>query len=130
MAQTVQPQQVYDVKSQYDRVVTYLIPGEKLAGVLDCKGGGSVFVGITDRRLIFYDQGILMKKKSMVSIPYNQVIGVASADEGMIFTSSELVLITAAGKYSFEFRGSDKAHWAYSYIMTQILTQANPQLPG
>lgn len=120
----------HDNKSQLDRIKAYLITGEKLAAVLDCKGGGTGFVGLTDRRLIFYDQGVLFKKKSMVSIPYNQIIGVASADEGMIFTSSEITLITAAGKFTFEFRGSDKAHKAYSYIMNQILTQANPQLTG
>jgi hypothetical protein len=38
--------------------------------------------------------------------------------------------ITAAGKYEFEFRGADKAHNAYSYIMGQILSQAHPQLAG
>ena len=66
----------------------------------------------------------------MVSIPYNQVIGISSADEGMIFHSSEITLITGAGRFSFEFRGADKAHKAYSYIMNQLLTQAQPQLPG
>jgi len=88
------------------------------------------FVGITDRRVIFYDQGFVIKKKSMVSIPYNQIIGVASADEGLIFQTSEITLITAAGKFTFEFRGSDKAHNAYTYILQQILTQAHPQLSG
>jgi len=87
-------------------------------------------VGITDRRVIFYDQGILMKKKTMVSIPYHQVIAVASADEGMILKVSELVLITAAGKFSFEFNNAEKANWTYRYILNQILNQANPQLAG
>jgi len=121
---------VYDVKNQYDRIVPYLIKGEDLKVVYDCKGAGTGFVGVTDRRVIFYDQGVLSKKKSMVSIPYHQIIAVASADEGMIFQSSEITLITAAGKFSFEFRGAEKAHWVYSYINTQILTQAHPQLPG
>ena len=120
----------FENKSQLERIQQYLITGETLAAVLDCKGGGTGFVGLTDRRLIFYDQGIISKKKSMVSIPYNQIIGVSSADEGMIFQSSEITLITAAGKFSFEFRGADKAHKAYRYIMSQILNQANPQLAG
>lgn len=120
----------FENKSQLERIQQYLITGEALAAVLDCKGGGTGFVGLTDRRLIFYDQGIISKKKSMVSIPYNQIIGVSSADEGMIFQSSEITLITAAGKFSFEFRGADKAHKAYRYIMSQILNQANPQLAG
>lgn len=124
------PEPIYDNRGQLDRIVAYLIPSEQLYAVFDCKGGGTGFVGITDRRVIFYDQGVLFKKKSMVSIPYNQVVGVGSADEGMIFTKSEISLITGAGTFSFEFRGADKAHAAYRYILTQILTQANPQLAG
>ncbi len=123
-------QPIYDKKDQYDRIAAYLIQGETLPAVFDCKGGGTGFVGITDRRLIFYDQAFFTKKKSMVSIPYNQIVGVASADEGVIFTSSEVTVLTAAGNYTFQFRGADKAHWAYRYIMSQILSQAHPQLPG
>jgi hypothetical protein len=99
--------------------------------VYDCKGAGTGFVGITDQRLIFYDQGVLLKKKAMVSIPYNRVIGIASADSGgLIFKSTELTILTAAGPFHFEFRGDDKAHWTYQFVMTQILHFAHPQLPG
>jgi hypothetical protein len=121
---------IFDNKNQLDRISAYLIKDEVLFAVFDCKGGGTGFVGITDRRIIFYDQGILLKKKAMISIPYNQIIGVASADEGVIFKTSEITLITAAGKFEFEFRGSDKAHQAYQYITHQILSQAHPQLAG
>jgi hypothetical protein len=121
----------YDNKSQYERIKAYGIPGEKLFAVYDCKGGGTGFVGITDQRVIFYDQGVLFKKKTMVSIPYNRVVGIASRDEGgVIFKTSEITLITAAGSFSFEFRGADKAHKAYQYMMNQILNQPHPQLPG
>ena len=130
----IQPQPAikvrYDNESQYKRIAAYVIPGETLHAVFDCKGGGTGFVGITDQRLIFYDQGILLKKKTMVSIPYHQVIGVASADEGVIFQTSDITVMTAAGQFHFEFRGADKAHWAYAFIMNQILNQAHPQLPG
>ncbi len=125
-----QNQPAFDIKSQLERIIPYIIPGETLRAVYDCKGAGTGFVGITDQRLIFYDQGVLVKKKTMVSIPYHQVIGVATADEGILFKSGEIILITAAGKFSFEFRGPDKANWSYRYIMHQILTQAHPQLPG
>jgi hypothetical protein len=122
---------IFDNKSQYDRIAAYVIPGENIYAVFDCKGGGTGFVGITDRRVIFYDQtGVVSKKKAMISIPYNQIIGVSSEDEGTIFKTSEVTLITAAGKFSFEFRGGDKAHSAYTYIMSQILGQAHPQLKG
>ena len=130
-----QPQQaqlkpVYDQQTQYNRIAQYIIPGETLQAVYDCKGAGTGFVGITDQRVIFYDQGVFIKHKTMISIPYHQIIGIAAADEGVIFKTSEIVLITAAGRFSFEFRGADKAHWAYSYIMNQILNQKNPQQRG
>lgn len=120
----------YDNPSQLARIQAYVIPGETLMAVFDCKGSGTGFVGITDRRLIFYDQAFVTGKKAMVSIPYNQVVGVASADEGVIFQTSEITLLTSAGKYTFVFRGADKAHWAYSYIIAQLINQADPQLPG
>jgi|DewCreStandDraft_4_1066084.scaffolds.fasta_scaffold20630_2 hypothetical protein len=120
----------YDNKAQFDRIRGYVIPGETIFAVYDCKGGGTGFVGITDRRVIFYDQAFLTKKKSMVSIPYNQIIGIASVDEGMIFQTSEITLLTAAGNYTFQFRGADKAHNAYTFIMNQLLGQAHPQLKG
>jgi len=91
---------------------------------------GTGFVRFTDQRVIFCDQGVLVKKKTMVSIPYHQVIGVPSANEGVIFQTSGIVVITAAGRFSFEFRGADKAHWAYSFIMNQILNQVYPQRRG
>jgi hypothetical protein len=117
----------YDIKAQLDRIKAYLIPDETLYAVFDCKGGGTGFVGITDQRIIFYDQVFLATRKAMVSIPYNRVIGVASEDEGVIFKTSTITLITSAGNYTFEFRGADKAHWAYSFIMNQILNQEAPQ---
>lgn len=120
----------FDRKDQLNRILPYLVQGERLFAVYDCKGGGTGFVGITDRRIIFYDQAFVTRKKSMVSIPFNQIIGVASADEGVVFQTSELTLLTAAGNYTFQFRGADKAHSAYRYIMEQLLTQPHPQLPG
>lgn len=124
------PDVQFDKQDQLTRIQAYIIPGETLKAVFDCKGSGTGFVGITDQRVIFYDQGILTKKKTMVSIPYHQVIGVASADEGLVFKTSEITLITAAGKFDFEFRGAEKAHWCYTFIMNQILNQASPQLRG
>jgi hypothetical protein len=120
----------FDNKSQLERVQSYLIKNETLYAVFDCKGAGTGFVGITDQRVIFYDQGTLSKHKAMISIPFHQVIGVSAVDEGVIFRTSEVTLITAAGKFSFDFRGADKALWAYRFIMNQILNQANPQLRG
>jgi hypothetical protein len=117
----------FDKKDQLERINAYLLKNETLFAVYDCRGAGTGFVGITDRRVIFYDQGVFSKKKSMISIPFHQVIGVASADEGILFKSSEITLITAAGKFSFEFTGSEKAHWVYSHILGQILNREKSQ---
>ena len=119
-----------DKADQVKRVQEYVITGEQLIAVYDCKGAGTGFVGITDQRIIFYDQAAFRKKKSMISIPYNRIVGISSTDEGTIFKTSEIVLMTAAGNFTFEFRGADKAHWTYRYITNQILNQANPQLQG
>lgn len=129
-AQPVKVQPVFDKQDQLARIQAYVIQGETLHAVYDLKGGGTGFVGVTDQRIIFYDQGILTKKKAMVSIPFHQIIAVASADEGVVFKTSEISLITAAGRFDFEFRGADKAHWVYHFVMHQILNQAHPQLRG
>jgi hypothetical protein len=123
---------VFDNRFQYERIAAYILPGETLYAVYDCKGAGTGFVGITDQRVIFFDQEVISvgKHKAMVSIPYNQVIGVAASDDGVIFRTSEIVLITAAGRFKFEFRGADKALWTYRFIMSQILNQTNPQRRG
>jgi hypothetical protein len=117
---------VYDDEAQYRRIVAYLMPGETLYAVYDCKGIGTGFVGITDRRVVFYDQGMLAKKRAMISIPYQHIAAVAVADEGMIFQSGEIILLTAFGRFAFEFRGPDKADWVYRFILGQILAPTYP----
>jgi hypothetical protein len=120
----------FDKPDQLERIKAYVLKDEVLYAVYDCKGAGTGFVGVTDRRIIFYDQGMFLNKsKKMISIPYNRIIGVASADEGVIFKSSEITLLTAAGNFSFEFRGTDKAVWVYGHILRQILASATPQTP-
>lgn len=113
----------FDKQDQLDRIKQYLLQSELLYAVYDCKGAGTGFVGVTDQRIIFYDQGILNKKKSMVSIPYHRIVGVASADDGVFFRTSEITLLTSAGNFSFEFRGAEKAHWVYSHVIKKILPE-------
>jgi hypothetical protein len=123
--QPIVNQCVFDSKAQYDRIVPYVISGETLKAVYDCKGAGTRFVGVTDQRLIFYDEGILIKKKSMVSIPYHRVVGIACADDGIMVQSTEITLLTVAGRFTFEFGSIDKAQWCYRYVMNQILNQVH-----
>ena len=120
----------YDKEDQYMRVLAYLVPGETLYAVYDCKGAGTGFIGVTDQRVLFYDQGTLIKNRSMVSIPYNQIVVIATADEGVVFQSCQLNIMTAAGKFEFQFTSPEKTRWVYQFINCQILNQPNPQLKG
>lgn len=112
----------HDNKGQLDRIQGMVLEGEKLYAVFDLKGGGTGFVGITDLRLIFMDQGFIRKKKSLVSLPYSQITVVASEDSGgILFSTSNLVVVAGAREFEFEFRSSDKAHRAYELIMRNLL---------
>jgi hypothetical protein len=102
-----------DNKDQLAKVQQYVIPGETLLAVLDMKGGGTGFLGITDRRIIFYDKAFMQRRKAMVTVPYSKISKVASEDEeGMFargfFGSSRLIISAGQDVYEFEFRGADK----------------------
>lgn len=98
-----------------------------LEAVLDMKGGGTGFLGITTRRIIVYDKSFLRKMKAIVSIPYSRVQTVAAGDEsGLLsgrgfFSSSKLMVTTSHGEHEFEFRGAGKAHLAHQLILGHIL---------
>lgn len=112
----------FDNKGQLDRIQSGLVENETLYAVYDMKGGGTGFMGLTDRRVVLQDEGVLRKRRSLVSIPYGQIAMVASADEGgMMHKSSNLTIITSAGKeFDMEFRSSDKAERAYRYIIMHL----------
>jgi hypothetical protein len=118
---------VYDKKEQLEKIWDWILPGETLYVVYDCKGVGTGFLAITDRRLIFYDKQFMRKKKAMVSVPYGQIAAVSSEDEGGLltgrgfFSSSKIGIHTTGNAYyDFEFRGADKAHNAYCLIVPHL----------
>jgi len=113
----------FDNAGQLKRIEAQLIPGETLYAVYDCKGGSTGFVGITDRRLSFYDQAFLRKKKAMVSVPHSKIAALASEDTGGVLLGSSRLIISTTGaqEYEFSFRSNEKAHRAYTLIMTQML---------
>jgi hypothetical protein len=117
-----QPQIEYDNKGQLDRIATMVSSPEILYAVFDLKGAGSGFVGITDRRLIFMDQGVIRKKKMIVSLPYSKITAIASEDSGgFIFGTSALLVIAGNREFDFDFRSNEKAHRAYQLIMWNLL---------
>ncbi len=124
MTQAQQP--VVDKKEQLEKIEAYAIPGETILAVFDLKGAGTGFLGLTDRRLIFYDKGFLQRYKAMVTIPYSKITVLASQDEegiltrGRLFGSSKLAISAGHDQYEFEFRGAEKAHLAYQVIAQHL----------
>lgn len=118
---------LFDRDDQLEKIGSALLDGETLEAVFDMKGGGTGFIGITDKRIIVYDKAFLRKVKAVVSIPYSRIISVASKDESGLFTgrgffsSSEVILQTSHGEMEFEFRGAEKAHIAHDLILGHML---------
>jgi hypothetical protein len=111
----------YDNKSQLERIQGGLIPGETLYAVYDMKGGGTGFIGITDRRLIIQDEGKVRKRRSLISLPYSRITMISSADEGgMLRKTSELTVFAGSQEFEFEFRSGDKAERAYTFIVQHM----------
>jgi len=118
---------IFDKKEQLEKIQAWLILGETLYAVYDCKGAGTGFIGITDRRIIFYDKQFMRKIKAMVTVPHSQIAAVSSEDKsGLLtgrgfFASSKIGIHTTGNAYyEFEFRGADKAHEAYTFIMPHL----------
>lgn len=117
----------FDRKEQLQKIEAGLLPGESVEGVFDMKGGGTGFLGVTNKRVIIYDKVFLRKMKALVSIPYSRITTIAAEDESGLFTgrgffaSSKVVLTTSHGEFEFEFRGADKAHFAHELILSHML---------
>lgn len=118
---------IFDKRDQYERLKAALLPGEQIEAVLDLKNVGTGFVGITDKRIVFYDPVFLRKLKAIVSVPYSRIHVIATQDEaGLLtgrgfFASSKLMIATSHGEYEFEFRGADKAHLAHNLILGHMV---------
>ena len=117
----------YDRKEQLQKIESGLLPDEVVEGVFDMKGGGTGFIGITNKRVIVYDKAFLRKMKAIVSIPYSRITSIAAEDESGLFTgrgffaSSKVVLATSHGDFEFDFRGADKAHYAHNLILSHMV---------
>lgn len=119
---------IVDKKDQLEKIEGVCLPNEIIRAVFDLKGAGTGFLGLTDKRMIFYDKAFMKKKKAIVSIPYSRIASVASEDnKGFIIRSGFLVSDTLTidpiglEPRTFEFRGGDKAHAAHDIIMQYLL---------
>ena len=117
-----------DKKEQLEKIESICLPDEVIEAVFDMKGAGTGFLGITNKRIIYYDKAFLKSKKALVSIPYDRIASVASEDhKGFLiqkgFFVSDTLTISPIGleEKTFEFRGGDKAHTAHNIIMSHLL---------
>ncbi len=122
------PDLIVDKQEQLEKIEGVCLPSETILAVFDLKGRGTGFLGITDKRLIYYDKEYLRNKKAMVSLPHHQISSVASEDGSGLFIKkgffvSDVLIITPVGgePKTFEFRGGEKAHIAHNMIMKYVL---------
>jgi hypothetical protein len=122
------PGMTVDKREQLEKVEGMCLPDEVIRAVFDLKGGGSGFIGLTDKRIIYYDKAFLKKKKALVSIPYSRIACVASEDHGGFliksgFFVSDTLTVEPIGlePRTFVFRGGEKAHLAHNIIMEYLL---------
>ncbi len=119
---------IVDKKNQLEKIADICLPDEVIRAVFDLKGRGTGFLGVTNKRIIFYDKEFLKGQKAMVSIPYSRIAAVGSEDnKGFLvkrgFFVSDKLIINPLGLPAkiFEFRGGDKAHRAHNLIMEYLL---------
>lgn len=115
----------YDKREQWDRIVTMLVPNEVLYSVYDLKGGGTGFVGVSDRRLLFMDESFVRKSKAIVSLPYSKLTAIGVEDSGRTLnpfsSASKLNVVAGSREWEFEFRSTERAKDAYMLIMSNLL---------
>ena len=119
---------IVDKKDQLEKVEGICLPDEIIRAVFDCKGHGTGFLGITDKRIIYYDKEFMKKRKAVVSIPHYQIASVASEDNSGLFIKrgffvGDTLTISPVGleATTFEFRGGEKAHAAHNILMEYML---------
>jgi Bacterial PH domain len=117
---------VFDKEAQLKKIQEYLLDAEQLFFVYDLKGAGAGFIGVTDKRIIFFDKSFLSKKKVIISLEYSKIAVIAAQDDSSImkgfFSASTLEVTSVSGQtWTFEFRGSDKAINVYKEMTKQSL---------
>jgi hypothetical protein len=116
---------VYDRKDQLDQVMSGLLEGETVYAVYDAIGGGTGFLGLTDRRVILQDKSFVGKKIALTSVPYNRIQSVSVVSDkswtGAFFSTSSIAISTSHTTHQVEFRGTEKAHHAHNLILWYVL---------
>lgn len=56
---------IVDKKDQLEKIEGICLPDEIIRAVFDLKGRGTGFLGITDKRIIYYDKEFMKKKEAI-----------------------------------------------------------------
>ena len=119
-----QPQVQFDKQDQLDKIASGLMPGEQIVAVYDCTGGGTGFVGVTNRRLILQDNSFAGKKIAITSIPYSKITSVSVVSDksmkGKFFSTSSIAVTIGGIAHQADFRGDEKAAHVHNVILHYI----------
>lgn len=111
----------FDKQDQVDKIQAGLLPGESIIAVYDGKGGGTGFIGLTDRRVVLQDNGFVGKKVALTSFPYSRINAVSFVSDrsmlGKLASSSAIAVSVGSATYEIEFRGQEKAKHAHDVIL-------------
>ena len=78
----------FDKQDQVDKIQAGLLPGESIIAVYDSKGGGTGFIGLTNRRVVLQDNGFVGKRVALTSVPYSKINAVSFvSDKSMLGNS-------------------------------------------
>lgn len=111
----------FDKQDQVDKIQAGLLSGERIIAVYDGRGGGTGFIGLTDRRLVLQDNGFVGKRVALTSIPYAKINAVSFVSDksmlGKLASSSAIAISVGGVGYEIEFRGEQKAKHAHDVIL-------------
>ena len=110
----------FDDQMLLRRIRTYLIPGERLFFIYDCRGPETDCIGLTDRRLLFQDNISIPGIPMLTSLPLESISSVRTRDSGRIRESSKVLVMCKSQTYAFEFRSHEKAHNVERLILRQM----------
>jgi hypothetical protein len=114
-----------DRQGQLDRIHRLLVDGEVLHAVYDLRGGNG-FVVVTDLRVVFTDQGLVRKNRTIVSLPYARITAVGAKDSGRpvsvsSFGANVFSVSTGGREWSLEFRTDLEAYQAHQTLVQHLL---------
>lgn len=115
----------FDRPDQHKRFEELMVPSETLWMTLDCKGSGTGFVGITDKRLMFQDANWRKTRNVIVSVPLDRIHAVGLSSNYSFIGKGSGVLSIQAGDddWAFEFKVPEKTRIAYLLLMSFVLSR-------